>query len=45
LRNFKDVSHSKVYLPVGDWVYVHVKKKCEIDEVLEVVKRAYERSA
>jgi predicted transport protein len=46
LRNIKDVSHPKVIpYSAGDWVYVHVEKKSDIDEILEIVKRAYERAA
>jgi predicted transport protein len=46
LRNIKDVKHPKIIpYPVGDWVYVHVEKEKDIDEVLDLIKRAYERAA
>jgi predicted transport protein len=46
LRNIKDVKHPKIIpYSVGDWVYVHVEKEKDIDEVLDLIKRAYERAA
>jgi predicted transport protein len=46
LRNIKDVKHTKIIpYPVGDWVYVHVEKERDIDEILDIIKIAYERAA
>ena len=46
LKKVKDVTHPKI-IPyhVGEWVYVHVEKKSDIDEIIEVIKKAYERAA
>lgn len=46
LKKVKDVNHPKIIpYPVGEWVYVHVEKKSDIDEIIEVIKKAYERAA
>jgi predicted transport protein len=45
LRNIKDVNNPRIIpYPVGDWVYVHVEKKNDVDEVIEIVRRAYEKA-
>lgn len=46
LRNIKDVVNDTVTpYPVGEWAYVHVEKKGDIDEIMDVVRKAYERTA
>jgi predicted transport protein len=46
LRNVKDSPHPKIKpYPVGDWVYVHIEKKNDLDEIIDVVKKAYERAS
>jgi predicted transport protein len=45
LRDVKDVSNPKIKpYPKGEWVYVHVEKKSDIDEIIEVIRKAYERA-
>jgi len=46
LRNVKELSHPKITpYPVGDWAYVHMEKKSDIEEILDVIKKAYEKAA
>jgi predicted transport protein len=46
LRKVKDITHPKITpYHVGEWVYAHVEKKSDIDEIIEVIKKAYERAA
>jgi predicted transport protein len=46
LRNVKDFSHERIIpYAIGDWVSVHVEKKEDIEEILDVIKKAYERAA
>jgi predicted transport protein len=45
LRNIKDINHPKIKpYPVGDWVYVHIGNKGDIEELSDIVKTAYERA-
>jgi predicted transport protein len=45
LRKVKDIKHPKITpYPKGDWVYVHIEKNSDIDEILDVIKKAYERA-
>jgi predicted transport protein len=46
LKKVKDVNNPKITpYRVGEWVYVHVEKKSDIDEIIEVIKKAYERAS
>lgn len=45
LRNVKDMVNPKIIpYSVGEWVYVHIEKKSDIDEIMEVIKKAYEQA-
>ena len=43
LRNIKGIDNAKITpYPTGTWGYVHVEKKSDIDEIMQIVKVAYE---
>ena len=43
LRNIKGIDNAKITpYPTGTWGYVHVDKKSDIDEIMPIIKVAYE---